>query len=188
MNSTLETASERISNTYYELVKISVGAKTYRLCNAPYDIEISGDGSYTSFGALLGFGDIEENATLEIQKLTIQVSGILIDGETSITPVDDFLNTDYTHAPVSIRRVYTDDNGVIGNFEIFKGYITGGTMAVNSSDSCSVNINVANHWSDFDREAGRYTNNSSQQRYFSGDTGFDYASEVQKELKWKKPG
>lgn len=188
MNSTLEAASERLSNTYYELVKISVGSKTYRLSNAPYNITIDGDGSYTSFGALLGFGDIEENATLEIQSLSITVSGILINGETSITPVDDFLNTDYTHAPVSIRRVYTDDNGVIGNFEIFKGYITGGTMAVNSSDSCSVNITVANHWSDFDREAGRYTNTSSQQRYFSGDTGFDYASEVQKEIKWKKPG
>lgn len=185
MNSTLETASERISNTFYELVKITVGSKTYRLSNAPYSITISGDGDYTSFGPLIGFSDIEENATLEIQTLTIQISGIVINGETSITPVDDFLNTDYTHAPVSIRRVYTDDSGIVGNFEIFKGYITGGTVAVNSSDSCSVSIAVANHWSDFDREAGRYTNSTSQQRYFAGDTGFAYASEIQKEIKWK---
>ena len=185
MNSTLETASERISNTFFELVKINVGSKTYRISNAPYNITISGDGEYSSFGPLMGFSDIEENATLEIQTLTIQISGILINGETSITPIDDFLNSDYTHAPVVIRRVYTDDNGVIGNFEIFKGYITGGTIAVNSSDSCSVSISVANHWSDFDKEAGRYTNTTSQQRYFAGDTGFDYASEIQKEIKWK---
>lgn len=185
MNSTLETASERISNTFYELVKINVGSKTYRLSNAPYNITISGDGDYNSFGQLLGFGDIEENATLEIQTLTIQISGILINGETSITPIDDFLNTDYTHAPVSIRRVYTDESGIIGNFEIFKGYITSGNIAVNSSDSCSVSIAVANHWSDFDKEAGRYTNTTSQQRYFAGDTGFSFASEIQKEIKWK---
>ncbi len=184
MNSTLEAESEQEKVRFYEVVDIGVGTKTYRITNAPHSVRYEGN-DYVGFGQLLSFDELEENATLEIPKIGITISGIQDPSNTTINPAIDFLSLDYTHAPVEIARVYFNDAGFVGSVKLFEGYITGGSIAVNITDQCAVSLEVASHWGDFDREAGRYTNDKSQQRYFSGDVGFEYSVEVQKEVEFK---
>ena len=43
---------------------------------------------------------------------------------------------------------------------------------------------MASHWADFEKKAGRFSNNNSQQYFFSGDVGFEYAANTVKDLKW----
>lgn len=184
INGTLETSSERASSQYFECVKFELPNQTYRISNAPFDIPIGSD-TYQGVGVLMAFDEVEDNATLEIQKMNITVSGILEFENADLAPIEDFLQLDYTHAPVTISRAYVEDEGIVGNFVLFKGYISSASFLLNTQESATVSIEVQNHLGDFEREAGRYTNESSQGRYYPGDRGLQYAGEVQKEIKWK---
>lgn len=188
-DSALESAVDRAANEFYETVKIvlkdGASTKTYKVCNAPYDLTVGSD-TFTAFGQLMSFSGFEENSTLEIAKVSVTLSGVATNDPNLFNPVNDFIDLDYTNSPVNIRRVYVNDSGIVGDIEVFKGYIQSAGMAIDSSDTCTVKIDIANHWSDFEREAGRYSNSNSQQRYYPGDEGMEYSKEVQKDIKWKK--
>jgi len=42
-------------------------------------------------------------------------------------------------------------------------------------------------WSDFERTAGRRTNDNDQQVYYPGDRGFQFADDALKDIKWGRP-
>ena len=46
---------------------------------------------------------------------------------------------------------------------------------------------TVSHWHDFNRQTGHRTNTNSHQTrsYASGDLGFEFSTEVQKEITWK---
>lgn len=186
MDTLTEVASEKQVATFYELVEINLETSQYLLTNAPFDVTYDAK-EYKAWGALLGFNDVEETATMQIVKLGITVSGIA-GYEDGTSPVQDLLTEDYTHAPVYIHRVYYGESGQIGGFEIYRGYITSAAIAFTNYGESSVNIQTANHLSDFQRISGRFTNTESQQFHYPNDLGFEYSPEVQKEVKWKPAG
>lgn len=49
-----------------------------------------------------------------------------------------------------------------------------------------IGVTIVNHWADARRVNGRISNHETQQIYFPGDKGFQFASELQKELTWGK--
>ncbi len=185
----ITTAAQKISVEYYECVYIGAGVGYY-LTNAPYDISLdtgSGAQNYTAFGQLLGFDTIEENTDLSINNLSIIVSGIAPNsaGETAIR---DLIDTEYANKPVSIYRLYWEDGVRQSSYlTIYKGYITGATLTFGTQNESTVKLDTSNQWHDFSRRSGRRTNTSSQQSYFANDLGFEFAVEVQKEIKWKTP-
>lgn len=185
MDTITEVASEKQVATYYECVEVNLETSQYLLTNAPFDVAYDGK-TYRAWGALLGFNDVEETATMEIGQLSITVSGIA-SWEDGTTPITDILAEDYTHAPVFIHRVYYGENGLIGGFEVYHGYINAASVQFSNGDQSSVNIQTSNHLSDFKRQAGRFTNTESQQFYYPDDEGFEYSTEVQKEIKWAPP-
>ena len=68
-------------------------------------------------------------------------------------------------------------------FLLYKGQID--TFSITETEKESlVNLSVVSHWSDFNKVSGRKTNNSSQQRFFSTDVGFDFSSQTVLDLKW----
>jgi hypothetical protein len=50
--------------------------------------------------------------------------------------------------------------------------------------TCTLAIEAASHWVDFERRSGRHTNHAEQQVWFAGDKGFEFASEVMKDIPW----
>ena len=51
-----------------------------------------------------------------------------------------------------------------------------------------MSVTATNTWVDFTRKTGRHTNHEEQQIYFAGDKGFEYASEIVKDIIWGKAG
>ena len=68
-------------------------------------------------------------------------------------------------------------------FLLFKGRIESFSIdeTINNSNA---NIVVASHWSDFSKIEGRKTNTGSQELHFSGDKGFEFASQTVQDIKW----
>jgi hypothetical protein len=68
-------------------------------------------------------------------------------------------------------------------FLLFKGRIESFNLDEDVNES-TITINIASHWSDFERIQGRKTNTNSQKIYFSDDVGFDFASQSTVDIKW----
>lgn len=183
----LLTAVQKTAVVYYELVKIDIAPTTY-LTNAPFPIvynDGSGSATYHPRGSLLSFDSVEENVNFEIPDLNIELSGLNQYDNNNVSFATALQSANYIEREVTISRVYFDHDATqIGTFLIYEGRVQGISM---SSDNQTVTcrIETSSHWSDFDRENGRYTNDNSHQKLFSGDRGFEYASEVQKEIEWK---
>lgn len=191
-NQALIDAIEATAVIYYECVEINLTLNsvdtTYLLTNAPRDVVIGSD-TYRAFGQLMDISVIEENATFEIGTLNISLSGI---DPYEPNSGDAFLEvmlretTEYIDREVVVQRAYFNaDSTYIDSIEVFRGYITGAAAQHDDSGESSVGIEVANHWADFERVTGRRTNDNSQQFFFSGDVGMQYAVEVQKDITWK---
>ena len=191
-NQALIDAIEATTVIYYECVEINLTLNdvdtTYLLTNAPRDVTIGSD-TFKAFGQLLDISVIEENANFEIGTLNISLSGI---DPYEPNSGDAFLEvmlretTEYIDREVVIQRAYFGTNSLyIDSIEVFRGYITGAAAQHDEAGESTVGIEVANHWADFERVTGRKTNDNSQQFYFSGDLGLEYAVEVQKDIEWK---
>jgi hypothetical protein len=176
------------TTTYYECVDFAVGPGYY-VTNAPRDMYVNST-TYHAFGQFLGFGAIEENAVFDINKITLSVSAIAAYDNNGDKFAQVLLNSNYIDKPVNVWRVYFDSaNQQIGSIKLFEGLINGAGIKVSVSGESAVSVEVSNHWVDFKRSNGLYTNvNSHQSRaYASTDLGFEYAKEVQKEITWKAP-
>jgi len=118
----------------------------------------------------------------------LRVNGISIDfGGESQVYVALFLNGNYIDIQGRIWKAVLDSSDtVIGQpILIFDGRIT--SYAISDNDSSSkVGVELASHWKDFELVKGRLTNTNSQNLYFPNDTGFDYAHETRKDIKWGK--
>ena len=181
------TESQKQAVIYYDAVEIRLKdsggtVQYYRLTQAPFDI-----GIYKSFGQLLNIESIEENAVFEIPSLKITVSGIEAYDNSDEHFASDIITSQYIGQPVQIYRYFYNTEGTqVGNFKIFQGEISSAVIVADTK-TATVDIEVASHWVDFDRENGRFTNENSLQSEsaHSADQGFKYAKDVQKEIEWK---
>ena len=137
--------------------------------------------TFLSSSDLLEIDQVSESSELQINSLNLTFSGV------SQTFVSLFLTNDYIDVRTRIwTGVLDNSDGVIGEpILIFDGRITGYGIS-DTQDSSSVEVEVASHWKDFDKTNGRKTNSNTQQLYFAGDKGFDFAAESAKDLKWGK--
>lgn len=191
MDSTLLAETQKQAVTFYDLVKIKVphGSENgFHITNAPFDIVFSHDSvseTYGSFGQLLALDAFEENASFEIPDIKITVSGIEAHDNSDQNFATKIIGLDYIDRPVTIfRQFYDTEHNLVGTVEIFEGRI-GDASIVADSEQCLVTLTIASNWQDFDRENGRFTNENSQKKLFSGDEGMQFAREVQKEIEWK---
>ena len=188
---TLEQIVAKETIQYYDCIAINIDAThNYYITQSPYDLELLHNGVTETFkaaGGLLSISEYEDNAQFSIDKLSVSVAGIV-----PLDPADDPImveaqTLEYIDKPVTIYRAFMVDYAVEYRIILFKGYIDAMAVTQNSSgDTTQVNIEITSHWADFDRVTTRYTNNTSQQEYFSGDVGLEYSVEIQKEITWRE--
>lgn len=137
--------------------------------------------TFDSSADLLEIDQFTESSEVQVNASTITLSGV------SQTFVSLFLTNDYIDVRTRIWKAVLDNSdAVIGSpILVFDGRITGYSI-VDSDTTSTVDVEVASHWKDFDLHNGRKTNNNTQQLYFPGDKGFEFASETNKEIKWGK--
>ena len=186
MNSSLVTETEKEVVKYYDLIHLNIDGGVY-LTTAPFNITHASNTYIRDIG-ILGVDNIVENAAFEIEKLNVSLYSQDILGNASDPIVERVLNPtfDYIDKEVKIWRVYYENNVKKGVVELYFGYIT--SMGISTGltmGQSSVTFETSSHWSNFNTTAGRYTNTQSQALEFSGDLGFEYAAQIQKQISWK---
>ena len=160
------------------LLEIDLPTPQHLTDNA-FDIDFGGD-TYDANGYLLSIESTKESTDLRVGSMEIELTAV------DRLFIALFLTGNWINRDVRIRRAMLNESGqIIDTFVIFDGQIT--EYEINEQDdSAKMALSVASHWADFERTNGRRTNNNSQQFYFSGDLGFQYAANSIRDLKWGK--
>ena len=187
LDAAVVTQLESGSFVYAELVEFQTATPLY-LSTASFDITTStltssGTQTYLAQGKFMSYSGVKQVDELRINSVTINLSG------STSTFVNLVLQDQYLHKKIQIYRVWLNSStgAIIATPAlIYAGTMTGGEVTDNATE-CSVSINTANEFYDFDRINGRRTNNNSQQRYYNGDTGMLYSTIAIGDIKWGKP-
>jgi len=175
------TATEIATRSFniVNLVDFAVGSGNYGT-DAQVDISFGGN-NYLAAGGALQISEVTEEDTLKIESITITLSAL----DTSV--VSYFLDNDYMDKQVIVRKaVIGDDHQIIGDpILVFDGRLDQPTITEDFNSSTAViQVKASSHWADFDKSNGRHTNDAEQKQLFPGDTFFEKASVVNKDVKW----
>ena len=179
INATTQTALEQDGVRLAHLVRIGFSTELFLTDNffpITYD-----SNEYIAAGHLLSISSTQETNELRIGTVNITISAV------NQEYVSIFLNQQYVNRQVRIFLAILTSAGAISGDPIktFDGEIVGYDLQ-NSKDSAVINMRLASHWSDFERKAGRFTNNNSQQYLFPTDTGMRFAAESVKDIQGGK--
>jgi hypothetical protein len=136
---------------------------------------------YTAMGHFLAFSDIEETSELMTGTLTGSLSGV------DKTFISLFLSENYIDRQIDLYKGFLDSSLTLVSdpLLIFSGRMHKPVIQENPDEgTCTLAIEAASHWVDFERRSGRHTNHAEQQVWFAGDKGFEFASEVMKDIPW----
>ena len=149
-------------------------------CSFSLTDDISGSSiTYNASDFILGMSNFTEETDITKTSLTLTLSG----AEQSF--ISTALNENVINDNVTIYRGLLDvNNALIADpFLFYKGQID--TFKIEERlNSSYISFSIVSHWADFEKEAGRKTNNISQQRFFSGDVGMEFSSETVQDIKW----
>lgn len=202
----MKTYSTSTRNAYYsdnfiavDLVEIHLSGNPLYLTNSHWTITwdsttapTSGSISYSPQGDFISFSSVSEDFDVRVGKFTISLSAL---GPAFIDNFIDFTEQQKLNVEGSRVVIYKAFLNPAGGFQIidqpimmFDGVIY--NVAVQESDvTASINLDCATLFADFERIAGRKTNNGSNWLYlgYTGDTSFEKTSYVgNQEIKWGK--
>ena len=185
MTRSLTTAvkNELATNDIRPVHLITIGFGTpVNITDCSFSLTSSVSGSsvtYSSSDFILGASNFTEETDVTKTSLTLTLSGA---DQTFISTV---LGENVVNDSVDIYRGFLDDsNSLIADpFLLYRGKIDSFDISETDTDSI-VGIQIVSNWADFEKKNGRKTNNTSQQRFFSGDVGMDFASQTVQDIKW----
>ena len=162
------------------LVEVYLDSTNYYLTDNYFDITYNSN-SYSALGSFLGFSPIEETAQITANSLVLTLSGV------DQTYTNLFLTENYVDRKVIIRKAFLDSSSaLIANpVIIFEGRMDSPTISENADTGmATVTVGISNQFIDFENIPGRFTNHENQQLHYPGDLGFEYASEIIKDIVW----
>jgi len=185
MTRSLTTAvkNELATNDIRPVHLITIGFSTpVNITDCSFDLTSSVSGSsviYSSSDFILGISNHTEETDVTKSTVSLNLSGA---DQTFISTV---LNENVVNDSVTIFRGFLDDsNALIADpMMLYKGKIESFDIQETDKESI-VGLSIVSHWADFEKKNGRKTNNTSQQRFFSGDVGMDFASQTVQDIKW----
>lgn len=177
VNATMLAALETDGFRMAHLIYLGVGSGIY-LTDYASDISYNSQ-TWQATGYLLEVGNPSESRDLRVNQLGIQFSGV---GQAYQSI---FLSNDWMNRTGTVYKLVMNANGTIAGtpLVVFDGQITNWQFQ-ESGGSSKVTVSLTSHWADFQKKQGRLTNNNSQQFYFSGDVGFEYAAHTVRDIKW----
>ena len=145
----------------------------------------AGTNTYTAQGDFMGFSSLSEDFDVRVGKFTIYLSAV------GNSLVDSFVDQDYEGRRVVVYKAFLNyyNLSIVGTpIMMFDGQIYN-TAITEKSNSCQINVDCASLFADFERTAGRRTNDNSNWFYqgVQYDTSMAKAGYVgQSEFKWGK--
>jgi len=175
--------TELATNDIRPVHLITIGFSTpVNLTDCSFSLTSSVSGSSVTYSAsdfILGISNHTEETDVTKSSVSLTLSGA---DQTFISVV---LNENVVNDSVDIFRGFLDDsNALISDpFLLYRGKID--SFDISESDKSSVvGLQIVSNWADFEKKSGRKTNNTSQQRFFSGDVGMDFSSQTVQDIKW----
>jgi len=144
------------------------------------DLTISGK-TYLASGHLLGISEISTSNDLQINDVTVSLSGI--DG----TKISEVLSYNYIDRELHITRAFlnSSDNYYSDPVKVFVGRINSPTINENPNDGTAiVTINASSYLADFDKKPARHTNHIEHNFYYPNDDFFSLWGQIDKEIIW----
>ena len=163
------------------LVEIDFSSPVY-LTNAPFDITSSVSGTsrtYLTNGHLKNITGINETNKPTKNSLQLSLSGV------DQTYISIALSENIINKEVYIYRGFLNSsNALISDpFLLFFGTID--EYRINDTTStANLVLNLTSHWGNFQKTSGRVTTDNSQQRFFSGDKGMEFAALTVRDIRW----
>ncbi len=179
VDSATQTALESGAFRMCHLLQIDFTQSLF-ITDSDYPVNYDGE-TYLPAGHLLRISNTSETQDLRVGSMSIELSGV------NQQYVAILLNQNYINRKVQIYLAVLDTAGAVTGDAIktYEGIIE--SFSLNDRDtSSSISLKVSSHWADFERKSGRFTNNNSQQYFFSADTGMRFAAESIKDIKWGK--
>ena len=175
--------TELATNDIRPVHLITIGFATpVNLTDCSFSLTSSVSGSSVTYNAsdfILGISNHTEETDITKSSVSLNLSGA---DQTFISTV---LNENVVNDSVDIFRGFLDDsNALISDpFLLYRGKIDSFDILETDKESI-VGLQIVSNWADFEKKNGRKTNNTSQQRFFSGDLGMDFSSQTVQDIKW----
>jgi len=173
----------KLQNHPVHFVSVHFDDEILYMTDAYKDI-VHDSNTYIAVGHLIGFSDIEEAAEVMVSSVTLSLSGV------DQVWVSRVLNKAYIDRTVKIYTAFLNDAQtlIVDPVLIFEGRMDSPTINEDpDSGQSTVSISATNAWVDFSRKTGRHTNHEETQVHFPGDKGFEFASEIVKDVIWGRP-
>ena len=120
--------------------------------------------TYSPLGYFLTFSNIDETSQLQVNGIYLNISGV------DQTYISHVLDEDFVDRKVIIRKAFlstTDDSLIADPIIIFQGNTNSPSISEAQDEGlCTVSIEVANQFVDFEKTGGRYTNSESQKMFY----------------------
>jgi hypothetical protein len=161
------------------LVSIEFSSSTLRLTDYGASLSYGGN-TYANSANLIEIGDVTETGALKVNEMTVTLTG----SDPSAIYISAFLNNNYVNSRMLIYRALVDaSDAILDVFTFFDGRISNFEIGDSETES-TISVTAASHWADFEKVRCRRTNLNSQQSFFPGDLGMEYAHVVTKDLRW----
>ena len=176
-----EDTLQRLKNNSVEgrgaiyLVKIRVNSEWVYITDADAPISYAGATYSRGYISDESIDDIETTSEPKTNDLTIELDA----NEPSFVAL--LLNEGWMNGPVTVFEQHYDNEGLILTKNAFEGLLDSRSM---DPEKKTISLTVSSVWSDFEKQAGIRTNTKSQQRIYSGDTGFDHAAKASRKIYW----
>jgi len=168
------------SPTYCHLVYLGFATPVRKTDNS-FDIVDDIEGSsqtYNADGTLLGVGDIPESNTPIKHNIGLMFSGV----DQSL--ISTCLSNDVLGIEVKVYRgVVSGTTCIADPFLIFHGHLS--NFQINDGgSSAALGMTITSHFGNYEKINGRTTSDISQQRFFSGDKGFEFSALTIRDIRW----
>jgi len=173
----------KAQNRPVHLVEVGFDSGSVFMTDSFKAITFAGD-EYQAVGNFMGFSDIEETVGIIVSTVNLSLSGI------DQVWISNVLNENFIDRQVKIWTGFLGGSSldlVSDPVLIFDGRMNQPTISENpDSGESTVSVSCTNAWVDFTRKIGRHTNHEEQQIHFPTDKGFEFASEIVKDITWGK--
>tara|TARA_A100000171_G_C2098688_1_gene128485 strand:+ start:130 stop:678 length:549 start_codon:yes stop_codon:yes gene_type:complete len=135
---------------------------------------------YEAGGSFLTIDSITETGKLQVDQVNIGFSNVTDQVRSLIE------NKAFTDKKVEIHLAYFDANdSLIGAISFFTGYIRNVAVQEDLKESI-IKLTVASHWSNWGLIKGRTFTDEAQQKFSSGDKGFEFCTQIKDDVRWGK--
>jgi hypothetical protein len=176
-----EAVEEKLLGDYStaHLVEIRLSGGTLRYTENGYDLLWDGE-TWLANGLLLDLDEPKYTSELRINEITLALSGA------DQTTIAQFLATSQYNRRVIVWRAYLGDDGQPIDDPIRLGdwRISGWSFDDSTNSESIMAVKLSSEFADWEKTRGRRTTESSQQRFYPNDRGFEFASSVSKQQKW----